>query len=499
MSPRQDGERVKQETAAAAPAVGLSRRTGMSTLWGHQREAVMYARGKRDVILHLGMGCGKSRIAIEIIKEAILGKLNVRILICCPKAVCAAWAKQFSLWSPETRVLILDADVGTGADKEKALKSAMADTSPLVVVINYESAWRVALIEKTKWSVLVYDEVHRLKSPSGKASRWASRMGSKNPEAKRLGLSGTLISHGPLDAYGVYRAIESPECATFGQTYGAFKSRYAVTNPHVPGMVVRFVNQDEMQKKIADTTFYRRSEDVLDLPPIMHEDLTFELSPAERAMYRSLEKDFCALLRDKTITPKNAMVGALRMLQCCGGHITPDDEKVAVSISEGTPSKASRFAEWLEDVPEREPLVVFCRFTADLAAARKCLESSGRTVSELSGRMNNLAAWQAGQTDVLVTQIQSGGIGIDLTRAGIAVFYSIGYPLSEWLQAIARLHRPGQTKHTHIYSLSATLPHNTLTIEGRVYAALRERKEVVDDLVSLYRDFDPRRSVEPAR
>lgn len=471
----------------------------MSTLWGHQREAIMYARGKRDVILHLGMGCGKTRTAIEIIKEVLIGRLSGRVLICCPKAVCAAWLKQFSMWLPEMRVLILDADVGTAADKEKALKAALADTSPLAVVINYESAWRVAAIEKTKWDILVYDEVHRLKAPSGKAGRWAARMGGKNPEAKRIALSGTLISHSPLDAFGVYRAVESPECPTFGPLNGAFKGHYCQMNPHVPGMVVRFINQDEMQKKIADTTFYRRSEDVLDLPPIMHEDLCFELGSAEKNVYRDLETDFCALLRDKTITPKNAMVGAMRLLQCCGGYITPDDDKAAVPIAVGElPSKTARLVEWLGDVPEREPVVVFCRFLADIREARKAIESSGRTTSELSGRMNDLAQWQAGKTDALVAQIVSGGIGIDLTRARLCVFYSIGHSLSEWLQAIARLHRPGQTRHTHIYSLIATLPHNRMTVEGRVYSALRARKDVVNELVSLYRDFDPRRPVGSA-
>jgi superfamily II DNA or RNA helicase len=250
-----------------------------------------------------------------------------------------------------------------------------------------------------------------------------------------------------------------------------------------------------MRKKIADTTFYRRSEDVLDLPPIMHEELAFELNPAEARVYRDLEKDFCSLLRDKTVTPANAMVGALRLLQCCGGYITPDGEKIGVQIADETPSKTARFVEWLEDLPEREPLVVFCRFRADIAAARKAIESTGRTTSELSGTMNDLAQWQAGKTDALVAQIVSGGIGIDLTRASFGVFYSIGHSLSEWLQAIARLHRPGQTKHTSFYSLVATLPHNRLTVEGRVYAALRDRKDVVSELVSLYRDFDPRRPV----
>lgn len=466
-------------------------------LWQHQREAIMYARDRREVIFHVGMGAGKSRTAIEVIREYAVGRENLRVLICCPKAVVAAWAKQFALWLPEMRVLCLEK--GTSADKEKEVVRAAGIAAPLVVVVNYETVWRMKAVEKMKWSMLVYDECHRLKAPSGATSRWAARMGQKNPEAKRLGLSGTLIAHSPLDAWGVYRAIEAPDCTTFGPSYTAFKARYCVVNPRVPGMVLRFVNQDVMQRKIADTTFYRRTEDCIDLPPITHDELPFELHPAEARVYRELENEFCALIGDKTVTPQNAMVGALRMLQACGGYITPDDEKVPVQIADERPAKAQRFADWLEDLPAKEPLVVFCRFRADIDAVTKALVESGRTVSELSGKMNDLARWQAGGTDALVAQIQSGGIGIDLTRASYGCFYSIGYSLSEYLQAVARLHRPGQTKHTQFYNLCAYLPGNRISVEGRVFKAIAERKDVVDELVSLYRNLDPGRPVGEAR
>lgn len=454
-------------------------------LWQHQREAIMYARGRREVILNVGMGAGKTRTAIEILKEFLLGLVSPRVIVCCPKAVIDAWAKQMGLWWPEVRVLCLDK--GSSAEKEDRVRAALADLSPLIVVVNYETAWRMPITEKTRWTAIVYDEVHRLKAPSGAQGRWAARMGQKNPEAKRLGLSGTLIAHSPLDAWGVYRAMESPELTTFPRTYTAFKARYCVTNPRVPGMVLRFVNQEEMQRKIANTTFFRRTEDCIDLPPISHDELEFSLSAHEARVYRELEREFCALLGDKTVTPQNAMVGALRLLQCCGGFVTADGEKAATTIDPEGSSKARRLAEWLEDLDAREPLVIFCRFRADIDSARAVVESSGRTVSELSGRMNDLARWQAGSADALVAQIQSGGIGIDLTRASLGVFYSIGYSLAEYLQAVARLHRPGQSKHTHFYSLVAMQPNKSPSIESRVYEALRERKDVVDELVSLYR------------
>ena len=461
-------------------------------LWQHQRDAIQYARGRKAVLLHIGMGGGKTRTAAEIIEENIVGSPQpvARVLICCPKAVIDAWQKQFSMWMPHRRVLCLTK--GTSKDKEEEVRRALLDPSPLIVVVNYETVWRMPLIEKTKWSILVYDEIHRLQAASGAASRWAARMGKHNPDAKRIGLSGTMIAHSLLGVYGTWRAVESPDLVTWGPTYTGFKGRYCQTNPRIPGMVLRWINQEEMQKKIADTTFYRRTEDCIDLPPISHDELSFELDMEEVRVYLELEREFCALLGDKTVTPQNAMVGALRLLQCCGGFVTPDGEKTATTLSPDGPSKARRFAEWLEDLPEREPLVVFCRFRADIDAATKAITATGRTVSELSGKMNDLAHWQAGATDALVAQIQSGGIGIDLTRAAYGVFYSVGYSLSEYLQAVARLHRPGQTKHTAFYNLVAYLPRKMPSIEGRVFKALLERKEVVDELVSLYRNFDPR-------
>lgn len=459
-------------------------------LWIHQQEAIEWARGRRDIILHLGMGCGKTRIALEIIRELMLAGSIRRILCGCPKAVMPAWAKQVSLWLPELRLLVLDS--GTSAQKGKKIMAALADSSPLLIVGNYESLWRIKEIEKLAWDAFVWDEVHRLKSPSGAASKWAARMGKKNPTAKRIALSGTLLAHSLLDAFGVYRAVESPECPTFGPIYTLFKGYFAITNPNLPGMVIGFRNQKEFAAKIAATTFHRRSEDVLDLPPIHHVEVPVEMTSKEAGVYKQLEKEFCAEVEaGKFVTPQNAMVSLLRMLQTCQGFVRIDDEAAARQIDE-TPSKRAAFADMLEDIAADEPVVVFARFRSDIDSVIAVCKALGRTVSELSGRIDNLAEWQAGKTAVLVAQIQSGGIGIDLTRASVGIWYSVGHSLSEWLQAIARLHRPGQEKHTRFFALVSTL-HGRRTADGRVYEALRERKEVVDAVVRGYSSQQPAR------
>ena len=298
----------------------------MVVLWTHQREAKDYGRTRRDVILHCGMGTGKSRMAIEIILDLLAEKPNARILLGCPKAVMAAWAKQAKAWAPSLRVIVLDR--GTSKQKDEVVEAAMADLSPVVIVGNYETLARMKSLPKIAWDCLVWDECHRLKSPSGMTSKWAAKLATKNPTAKRIGLSGTLLAHSPLDAFGVFRAIESPECPTFGQWYTPFKAKFAIENPRIRGMVIGYRNQDEFAEKLAATTFHRRSEDVLDLPPLMFEDIQVELGPKESQVYRDIEKEFCAVLEAGTITPKNAMESVLRLAQITGGFVKLDEAEI---------------------------------------------------------------------------------------------------------------------------------------------------------------------------
>ena len=473
----------------------------MTTLWTHQQEALAWALAQfeamKPALLDMGMGTGKSRVAIEVLSSLLKGYKNrhFRVLIGCPKAVIEAWVgKQLPTWLPEVRVLALTQ--ATAKSKETALRAALADTSPLIVVGNYESLWRMPAVEQTKWSLVVWDEVHRLKSHNGKAAKWAKKLAQKNADTHFLGMSGTLLAQNLLDAYGVWWAVGSP---IWGKSWTAFRSRYAITNPAVPGMVVGWRNRTEMSRLIAETTFRRTTEEVIKwLPELIHETVEFDLSAEEARVYGELLREFAAEVEEGTITPSNAMVGVLRLLQVCGGFCRLDEDSRPYRLVQ-RPAKAARFSELIEDVAPDEPLVVFCRFRDDIDSVLAECKKHGRSTSELSGRVNSLAAWQAGETSTLVTQIQSGGIGIDLTRASIGVFYSVGHSLSEYLQAVARLHRPGQERSTRFYSLVARLPGKTkLTVEGNVYLALREKKDVIDAILDGFRGgrSDAQRAVE---
>jgi SNF2 family DNA or RNA helicase len=75
-------------------------------------------------------------------------------------------------------------------------------------------------------------------------------------------------------------------------------------------------------------------------------------------------------------------------------------------------------------------------------------------------------------------QIESGGVGVDLTRARYALYYSLGFSLGSYEQSLARIHRPGQTRPVEYIHLLAEG-----TIDEKIMTALALRADVVNTVL----------------
>jgi len=234
--------------------------------------------------------------------------------------------------------------------------------------------------------------------------------------------------------------------------------------------VVAFRNLDELNRKFYSIAF-AASKDVLDLPPEVHMTYKCRLGTEAQAIYRSLERDFIAEVEAGEVTAANALVKLLRLQQITGGFArTSDGDDVQVDSS-----KMNLLRDVLEDIAPEEPVVVFCRFHRDLDAVNRVVDEVGRRSLELSGRRDELKRWQVGEAPVLAVQIDSGGLGIDLTRARYAIYYSLGFSLGSYEQSLARVHRPGQTRPVEYIHLLAEG-----TVDEKVMAAISNRADVVN-------------------
>jgi len=279
------------------------------------------------------------------------------------------------------------------------------------------------------------------------------------------------LPHSPLDAYAQFRFLNQ---TIFGPSFAAFRQKYAVMGGFQRKQVTGFQHLDELEALMKTITF-RVSKDVLDLPPETHVTYECELAPEAQRVYRDLEEDFVAEVRDGRVTAANAMVKLLRLQQVSGGWVKTDDGQYHRVDS----AKQKLLADTLEDTGPNEPVVVFCRFHADLDAVHEAAKAASYQSLELSGRHDQLKRWQDGEAQVLAVQISAGGVGVDLTRARYSIYYSLSFSLGEYDQALSRVHRPGQTRpveHIHLVVRN--------TVDRKIMRALEKRAEVVEAILA---------------
>lgn len=391
--------------------------------------------------------------------------------------------------------------------------------------------------------VAVYDEIHKAKAHNGKVSKnlakWVDFTG------KRIGLTGTPMPQTPLDCFGIFRALDPGIFGTswtlFRSRYaitGPLGDYHIVGVKNIEDLAEKFFSityRPTIDLKLPAVTDITREFDLEPQARKVYDQIDRELWADLSGFTNAADLDGLAELDAEldrigmdldpelwaslngpgeghpeggtnTVTPANVMVRLLRLQQLTGGSVT-DDNGEKIRVSRG---KAELLAEVLEEVgcvanrnvdgsavdivgadrstvgapDDPEPVVVFCRFRSDLDAVAEIAAAAGLRYAEVSGRRGDGLTQDSEMTpdaDVVGVQIQSGGTGVDLTRARVAVWYSLGYSLSDYDQARKRLDRPGQKRPVVMVHLLAS---NTADME--VYEGLESRRSVIATVLSAH-------------
>ena len=450
-----------------------------TTLWPHQAGAVAFAEELPGALIGHEVGCGKSATALALAHR--WGAHSV--LIACPLSVVGVWPEQFRRHSSlDWHVARLDS--GSVAKKVETAKGAVKMPQHAIVV-NHESLWREPFRSWAlwhPWDLVIVDESHRLAAPGGRLSMFAALLGRRVP--RRLALSGTPLSHSPLSIYGQGRFVYPN---AFGTNFTELKAKICVMGGYrgpdkIPREIVGWRHMDWYEERLRLFCHRARKVDVLkDLPPEVDAKRTCKLEPAARKIYRTLERDMIAEIQSGMVVASNALTLLLRLQQLTGGHLQAAGGGDLEVVSQ---AKANLLAETLSEFETNEPIVVFARFTADIETIRRVAEGQGRRVGEVSGRKRDLTphGTMAEDIDVLAVQIQAGGLGIDLSRSAVGIYYSTGFSLAEITQARGRQPRPGQTRSvTHIALIVEK------TIDQDIHDAIEERRDLVDGILERMR------------
>jgi SNF2 family DNA or RNA helicase len=214
---------------------------------------------------------------------------------------------------------------------------------------------------------------------------------------------------------------------------------------------------------------------VLNLPPLTVERREFALNPVARGIYEQIKGGYGPEIASGRWPVMRTIFSILMRLQQITSGFLPDRTGQLVPVDHGK-------AECLRDILTEaggEPVVVFSRFVHDLDQISQIAEQAGLEYAEISQRrkdgLSRLGTMAEG-VQVLGIQEQAGA-GIDLTAARIAVFWSLSWSLADYDQAVARIHRPPQSRGTMVYQLVARN-----TVDEDIYQALTARRDIINQV-----------------
>ena len=453
-------------------------------LFAHQKDAYDFAldafeKGKAVALL-ADMGTGKSMMTIAITGTLEADKGVKKMLVVCPKSIVGVWEDEFRKFADYRYALTVLA--GT-MEKKRSAFNYMQGAALQIIVVNYESCWRLES-EITKWKpdLIVCDESSKIKTPSASQSKALHRLGRQSKY--NIILTGTPITGSPLDIFSQYKFLDD---SIFGTSFYLFRNRYAILGGYQNRMIVGYRHLDELVEKVHSIAFRIKIEDAVDLPPFIDKTQIVPLEPPAQSIYRMIEKDCYAELAGGEVTARNVLTQLLRLAQCTGGFIRNDSMGTAEQVS-------SAKLEALEDIietclSEEKKVVVFARFVPEIEAIAAMLKKKKIGYAQIYGattdRADQVKKFQEdAEVKVFIGQLQTTGMGLTLTAANVAVFYSLDFSYANYEQSRARIHRIGQKqKCLYIHLVGKG------TVDEKILNALKHKGDIAKIMVDDWRSL----------
>jgi len=419
----------------------------------YQDDAADFLYERDRAMILAPVGAGKTAITLTAMQAMLNDGLVKRWLVVAPKRVCTdVWPVEAPKWSNITPALA----VGTPAQR----KAALASAAP-VVVINYDNLDK--LEDLSGFDGVVFDELTRLKNPSGKRFKALEKLMSTM--AIRWGLTGSFTSNGLEDVFGQCKIIDQ---GLLGRAKGAFLQQYfhCVNREFgqwtpAPGAL------EQVMERIKPATFVLDPGDYKDkLPPCHVNEVRVQL--ADRGPYEKMKRDYVVKFGEDRVIAQNAASVTTKLQQMASGFVYNREGPLPVHWFSG--HKFDRLEELLDENQRANTIVVY-NYQEELTELRRRFPHA-QTIED----KDVIERWNAGKVELLLVHPKSAGHGLNLQHGGChMVFVSLPWSLELYEQTVGRLHRGGQRHAVWVYVMLTEK-----TIDERIWAALHEKRAVSD-------------------
>lgn len=435
----------------------------MLKLREYQETAADFIYERDRALILAAVGAGKTAITLTAMQELLRDGHVKKWLVLAPKRVAlSVWPIETEKWAPK---LTLAVAVGSPAQRKEAFKSNCD-----VIVTNYDSVQTIK--DLSRFDGVVFDELTRLKNPSGKRFKALEKL--IEHIRFRYGLTGSFTSNGLEDVFGQCKIVDQ---SILGRAKGAFMQQYFVClNRDFGEWIPLKGSLEKVMTRIKPNTFFLESKEYKDqLPPIHYVEMRNDLP--DRAPYEKMKKDFVVELGDSKITALSAAAVTQKLQQMASGFSYHSTKELSSSpgkwkINQNAVWFSEHRFELVDDIIQENQhanTVVVYNFQEELAELKRRYPQAATIDSP-----NAIERWNRGEIELLLIHPKSAGHGLNIQKGGSKmIFVSLPWSLELFEQTVGRLHRSGQKHEVWVYVLLTNK-----TIDERVWASLHNKKSV---------------------
>ena len=429
----------------------------------HQEVAIEWMLERENNDLSGGLLCDEMGLGKTM---EILGTINnsnkENTLLLCPKAVIPQWVEAAS----KSKMNVVT--VGKAVWQQEG---GFYKDRPFLYISNYEKLiHRTSLFHESTWDRVVLDEAHKVSNKDGKLYKCIKKLDRETTWA----VTATPIVNGIDDMKGLFYLIGYKAKDISG--YSPFLE--AVTEACLHR------SMEEMRKILPELP-----PKELEFKPIR---LDFE-SEEEGDFYRDAQSTIKKRL--KKLNDPTSMLQILMRLRQLSVH-----PQVFISARKkepwgfdhpdwtGSSSKFSHLRKMIEKNPSPGKWIIFCQFHEEMKLMEEYLsesESIGRVQQYHGGLSDNVKKEVIEATresvegnDILLLQLHSGGVGLNLQHFTKIVFMSPWWTSALMAQAVGRAVRIGQKERVEVYRLILK-EEETLNIDEKMMEKAMMKKDLL--------------------
>jgi SNF2 family DNA or RNA helicase len=444
--------------------------TGKLTPFAHQKETASFLTLHKKAFCFNEQGTGKTASVIWAADYLMkIGEIK-RVLVLCPLSIMkSAWQQDLFKFAMHRSCSVAYGDART--------RKKIIEHGAEFVVINFDG---LAVVKDEiiagKFDLIVVDEANAYKN--AQTNRWKVLKDVASHSKWLWMLTGTPAAQSPLDAYGIGKLVNPDGTPKY---YGQFRDQvmYKVSQYR---WVPKPQAQDVVHKVLQPAIRFEKSQ-CLDLPDVTHVEREAPLTSQQAKYYKMLKKQMTLTAAGESVTAVNAATNINKLLQISGGAVYSDTREV---IEFDVSNRLQVILEVIEESSHK--VLVFVPFTHTIELLKNFLEKNNINCGVINGQVSvnkrsELVKQFQENPDphVLIIQPQAASHGLTLTAANTVIWYAPVTSVETYLQANARINRPGQKNAMTVVHIKGS------EVESRLYHMLQNNITNHEKIIDLYK------------